>query len=304
MNAIDFNNYLFRCSSLGKLMVGANKGLTDNQNTTLIGLIEKRNNAKLTDKQTITLGKLLEQRDAPKELSSTTKSYLKTLHREEMMKRSKKVQSKYLDKGVIVEEKSISLYSSVFGKLLLKNKQRFHNKFITGEPDNIQGIVRDFKSSFDFSTFPLYETDITNEDYKAQLHGYMNLTGITESELIYCLIDTPNKIIEDELRRLDWRYSIFNIEGEIREECIEIVVEKVQEMIFTEKGLEEFCNYNPNIKKEWFTDFFELPEEMRIKVFPLVYDKEFIEIMQEQISKSREYLNELTLTIAKDLIYA
>ncbi|MCT3674479.1 hypothetical protein HZQ94_14925 [Elizabethkingia anophelis] len=310
MNVINFNDYLFRCSSLGKLMVGVEKtGLTDKQTELLSTLYGKRSEyaAKgkfLSDAQTKQMAELMNKRDTKPEVSQTTKSYLKNLHREVMMKRQKTIETKYTEKGITVEEKSISLYTNVFGKLLVKNKIRFADKYKTGEPDNVQGKVRDFKSSWDFSTFPMYDTEIENRDYLSQLDGYMDLTGKKEAELIYCLIDTPSNIIEDELRRLNWKSNIFNLEGEIREECIPLVVEKVSGMIYTEQGLIEFCNQSSNVKIEWFEDFFPLPEEMRIKVFQTEYSKERIELMHEQISKCREILNGYTLTLSNNIFQA
>lgn len=307
MRAINFENYLFRCSSLGKLMTGIKEPLTEKQILTLAGLIEKRaayieKGKPLADGDTKLLGDLMTRRDTKPELSTTAKTYLKTLHREEFMHRNKTIQSKYLEKGIIVEEKSISLYTDVFGKLLVKNKIRFADKYKTGEPDNCQKIVRDFKSSFDFTTFPMYEEEIPNQDYFWQLQGYMDLTGMDNAELIYCLIDTPNKIVDDELRRLDWKYGILNLEGEVKDESIPMVVEKVQEMIYTEYGLDDFCAYNSVVKKQWFTDFYELPKESRIKVFEVQKDKVKLEMLHEQITKSREFLNGLTITLANQLV--
>ncbi len=302
MNAIDFNNYLFRCSSLGKLMTGIKEPLTQKQAETLIGLQEKVQAGKVTDKQLITLGQLIEKRDAKPELSATTKTYLETIHREEVMRRSKNIQTKYTEKGTIVEEKSISLYTDVYGKLLVKNKARFKDQYITGEPDNVQGIVRDFKSSYDFTTFPMYKNEIPNLDYEWQLQGYMDLTGKDESELIYCLIDTPIKIIESEIFSLDRKENILDLEGNIREDHIQLVVEKIQSLIYTEEGLEELCNSSSFIQKEWFTDFFELPKELRIKVFHLQKDQVKLEMLHEQIARGREFLNDLTITMANALL--
>jgi hypothetical protein len=308
MNAIDFDNYLFRCHSLGKVMAGIEKiGLTDKQSETLMELYAKReaNAAKgkfLTDNQTVLMADLISKRDAKPTISTGAQTYLKTLHREVFMKREKRVESKYLEKGIAVEEKSFSLYTRVFGKLLVKNKVRFANKFFTGEPDNTQKKVRDFKSSYDFSTFPLYETEITNSDYDWQLQGYMDLTKIHEGELVYCLTDTPFNIIEDEIRRMNWKHNILNLEGEIREESIPLVVEKVSGMIYTEEGLIDFCNQSPNIQLEWFENFFPLPEEMRIKVFETEYSKEKIQIGKEHLIRCREFMNNLTKTMATSLV--
>ncbi len=298
-STLNFDNYLFRCSSLGKLMVGVKPSLTPNQETEMLRLLENQKVGKITEKQTITLGQLLEKKHAPETLSTTTQNYLKEIHKEILFKRSNELRSKYLDKGIQVEEKSLTLYSNVSENLLLKNKQRFNNKYFTGEPDNIKNIIRDIKSSWDYSTFPFYDDKITNSDYEFQLLGYMNLTGLKKAELIYCLVDTPDKIINDELRRLDWKENIMDNEGNIRLNSIPLVVELIQSKIYTSKGLEMYCESNPAIKLEWFDNFREVPEFLRVKVFKLEYDEFKVKKLYSQIEKSREFLNELSLKVAE-----
>lgn len=301
MRTTDFTNYLFRCSSLGKLMTGVKPNLTENQEKTLVGLIEKKDAGKITDKQMITLGDLLEKKHAKPSLSKTTQSYLKELHRNEVFCRSNEITSKFLDKGIQCEERSLSLLCKTEGNWFQKNKERFKNDFITGEPDNTQGKIRDIKTSWNFSTFPMYETEIPNKDYYWQLQGYMDLTGIDESELIYCLVDTPFKLIDDELRRMDWKFDIMDGNGEIREQSIPLVVEMLTNHIFSRETLREYCETSPNVREEWFINFNEIPPEMRIKKFEVRKDQKAIEILYGQIERGREFLNDLSIEIAKNL---
>lgn len=299
---MDFSNYIFRCSSLGKIMTGVKPPLTDNQEAELIRLRVKRDAGKITDLQTITLGELLDKKLAKPELSTTTKTYLQKLHKESLFKRNKNLTNKYCDKGIQGEERNMTLYSNVNDTLFLKNKQRFSNEYITGEPDNLQKKVRDLKTSWDYETFPFYDTAIPSSDYEWQLQGYMELTGIESAELIYGLIDTPHKIINDELRRLDWRENIMDNDGEIRKTSIDLVVETVSNMVYTEKGLEEFCDQSTNVHKKWFVGkFTEVPESLRLKVFEVRKDPEKITALYAQIGKCRDYMNELSLTIADHL---
>ena len=74
----NFNNYLFRCSSLGKLLTAP------------------RNKSEV--------------------LSETTKSYLQQIHKETIFKRKKDISSKYMEKGILGEEKSLTAYSSYINK--------------------------------------------------------------------------------------------------------------------------------------------------------------------------------------------
>ncbi|MCC3214986.1 hypothetical protein LIV57_06850 [Chryseobacterium sp. X308] len=301
MKVVDFNEHLFRCSQLGKLMVGVSPALTVNQEKELSELRSKMLTGKITDKQVIKMGDLIRKKEEKPELSKSVETHLADIHKGFFMKRDRQISNKFTEKGIIVEEKSITLYSEVKNTLFLKNQKYYKNKFIHGTPDNVQKKVRDMKNSWSLDSFPMYETVIGNKDYEWQLQGYMELTGIKEAELVYALVDTPNKIIIDELRRLDWKQGIYDINGNVKEERIPLVVETVTNMIYTEQGLDEFCQESMSIEKKWFTDFFEIPKELRIKVFELEYSKEAIQALYEQIKLCRERLNNLTVEMSSQL---
>ena len=225
----DFSDYKFRCSALGRLMTNS--------------------------------------RSKTELLSKTTQSYLKQLHTEEVFNRRFEIKSKYLDKGIMVEEESISLYSKVSNQLFIKNKERFTNDFITGEPDNVDSKIRDLKSSWSFETFPLHSTDIPNKDYYYQLQGYMALTGLEEAELIYCLVNTPDLLIEDEKRRTSWKLGF-----------LELPVELAMEI-------------EDNMRFE------DIPEPMRVKVFEVKKDNAVIDQIYDRVELCRNYLNELSIEL-------
>ena len=266
----DFSNYHFRCHSIGKIMVGTSKvGLTAKQKETLANYEAKIESGKgLTAKQEETRKDLIAKRDAPPTLSATTKTFLKSLHKQEVFNRRKEIISKYLDKGVQVEEQAITLYSQVCNQFFVKNTERFTNEYLTGEPDNVQGIVRDIKSSWDLDTFPMYEDKIPNTDYYWQLQAYMALTGLNEAELVYCLIDTPIQLIEDEKRRISWKNGMMELPEDMEEE------------------IERNMTYD------------DIPPELKIKVFKLQRNDKAIKEMYEQIKLCREYLNSLSEGIA------
>lgn len=264
MNKLDFTDYKFRCSSLGKLMVGTKKGLTPKQHELLDSLQEKNQSGKITDKQIITLGELLDKKPAKPTLSQTTKSYLEKLHKEEVFDKRTEIQSKYLNKGIQVEEKAITLYSEVTNQLFLKNKVRKSDSFKTGEADNAQGKIRDIKSVWSLDTFPLYEDKITNKDYYWQLQGYMSLWGFSHAELIYCLVDTPELLIEDEKRRTSWKLGYV--------ELPEVLANEI-EMNMTFKNI---------------------PNELKCKVFKIEHNDDDIRDLHAQIRICRNYLNFLS----------
>lgn len=199
-NQIDVNKILFRCSSIGEIMVeGRNAGLTENQENELNELINKE---KRTTKQEEKLQYLIAKKNAPPELSQTTKSYLVEKFVNEKYKRERDIYSKYTAKGLMVEEDSLTLYSRYLGKLLTKNEERLQNDFICGTPDVIKELVIDIKSSWDIFTFFETKEKPLNQSYYWQLQGYMALTGAEEAVLAYCLTDTPEVLINDEKRKL------------------------------------------------------------------------------------------------------
>lgn len=292
---MNFDNYLFRCSSLGKLMVGLKPPLTPNQEEEIVRLQGLQSQGNITAKQTITLGDLLSKKLAKPELSATTKNYLQDLYREQYFKRNKAISTKYTDKGIRCEENSLTLYTETQKNLLLKNKVRYNNNFITGEPDNIQGLIRDIKTSWDFTTFPLFDTEVPNKDYYWQLQGYMMLTDTDKAELIYCLVDTPSKLIEDELRRLDWKEHLFDMNGNAIESKIPLIVETVSNLIYSQIALETFCQESENVNLHWFDNFSEIDKIHRIKIFDIYRNDEDIELMKQQVFRAREYLNSLNI---------
>ena len=266
----DFTGYKFRCSSLGKLMTGVKPNLTDKQSELLETLIAKQRGGNITDKQIITLGQLIEKRDQRPTLSATTKNYLEQLHKEEVFGKREELRSKYLDKGIQVEEQSITLYSELTDTLFIKNKDRKSNAFITGEPDNTQGKIRDIKSSWSLSTFPMHDDRLTNIDYWWQLQGYMELFDLEDSELIYCLVDTPEELINDEMRRVGWKSGFTadipdDLEAEIRSNMT----------------------------------FSDIPAALRVKVFPVQRDRLAMRQLEEQVIRCRAYMNNLSVKLGE-----
>ena len=79
----------------------------------------------------------------------------------EFFNRRNEFNSKYTDKGNAVEQAVLNMVASQLNYgMLLKNEEWFEGDFATGTPDNIQkDHVIDVKSSWDFSTFPIFDTE-------------------------------------------------------------------------------------------------------------------------------------------------
>jgi hypothetical protein len=181
---MDWSNYKFRCSSLGKLMTNP-PGKKDVDNWA--------------------------------GLSETTKTYLMECYVREKYGRDKNIINKYIEKGLAVEEDSITLYSRVTKTFFAKNEARIENEFISGTPDLFIGesilnakTIIDIKSSWDVYTFFATMTKPVNKDYFYQLQGYCALSGAEDARLVYCLVDTPLSLIEDEKRRVSWKMGLID----------------------------------------------------------------------------------------------
>ena len=289
-----FSKLTFRASEIGNIMGGVPKPLTDKQNETYADLLVKFKSGTITQKQTEIFGDLSKRKRATSKLNDSAKKWLETKYFELVTGRSSKLVNKYLDKGIQSEEASITLYSEYKNILFLKNKDRLDNGWFQGECDNAQGIIRDIKTSWDYTTFPMTETSIKTSGYKWQLDVYMELWNMDDSELIYCLVDTPSNLIEDELRRMDWKFNIMDQSGEIRDDKIDLVVESIINKIFTEEGLKEFCDQSSTIHLEWFDGIFkEIPQELRLKVFNHARSEKRVQQMRSMVELAREYLNKL-----------
>ena len=147
----------------------------------------------------------------------------------------KKIKSKYLDKGIEMEDQAIDFAVKMLDiQFALKNESRFEDDYFTGEPDMIlDDRIIDIKNSWDCFTFPLFENKIPNSDYFYQLQVYMHLTGKRKATLVYVLLDTPATNwdagimyeVEDKLRI---RTFDMNYDASVIQSLIEKVIEARQ----------------------------------------------------------------------------
>ena len=131
-------------------------------------------------------------------LSETAKSYIKKKAKEHYFGFSSSITTKPMIKGKDWEEESIALVNQVRGSFYIKNKERFENEFLTGEPDIIlDDCIIDIKTSWSLETWPATPGEGVNKDYMWQLFAYCWLLDKTEGELIYCMIDTDDLLLGD-----------------------------------------------------------------------------------------------------------
>ena len=218
------------------------------------------------------LGKLMtDPRTKSETLSETAKSYIQDLFKERELGIYKEFSSRYTDKGLEMEDEAIQFASEVLNwDFVVKNETRFNNEWLTGEPDiNTDNLLADIKCSWSGSTFPLFDETLKNKDYYYQLQGYMMLTGHDTSELVYCLMNTPHQIVEDEVRRQHWKLNLIDEDLEVRQ--------AVQEM----------------------HNFDQIPNNLRVKRFIVQKDEAAQEKIKERVEVAREYYNQLLTQINK-----
>jgi len=156
-------------------------------------------------------------RDKSDPLGETCKSYLDEIIIYLKYGIRKDVTSKYLEKGLLAETDSIGLLLAIDGIIYSKNSKRFDNGVITGEPDIIlEDKIIDVKSSWDL--FSHIKNKKVNPRYEWQLLGYMELTGIKKAEVIHLLVDTPETLVTDELRRTSWKLGMMELPTELEDQ--------------------------------------------------------------------------------------
>jgi len=221
------------------------------------------------------LGKIMTApRSKSEVLSQTAKSYIEELAKEHLFGIKKVFKSRYTDKGNEVEEQAIELTEDVLGfEFLTKNEKYFENDYIKGTPDVITtSLIIDVKSSWSGETFPFFETELPNKDYYYQVMGYMWLTGKQNALISYCLINTPQHIIDNEVKRLYYAMEGNPKYGHLSsEELIQLAEDEI----------------NP------IHNFNHIPKDRRVKAFHVEFNEGVINEMKTRIDECRKYFNTL-----------
>jgi len=212
------------------------------------------------------IGKIMTQPRTKSDLiSKTTQTYLEQWIKEQVYKRQKDFSSKYTEKGIEMEDKSIEFLSQHLDiGMIFKNEQSFGDEFMTGTPDIVlTDCVIDVKNSWDCFTFPLLDTECPNSDYYWQLQGYMALTGKQNAKLVYTLMDSPQRLIDDEIRRQGWKMGFIDIPIEFEQEIY-------RRMLYD-----------------------DIPDSLKIKVFDIPRNDEDIAKIYAQVEVCRQYIKSI-----------
>ena len=147
-------------------------------------------------------------------LSVGAKTAIEKMAKEFVYGFDKVITSKYMDKGIQVEDASIDLLNSVLFTSYAKNTERKSNDWITGECDIFTGnSIIDIKSSWSLDTFPALCAQGEDKTYEWQLRAYMWLWDVDKAQIAYCLVSTPDALIGYEDRQL---HEVEHISPELR----------------------------------------------------------------------------------------
>lgn len=189
------------------------------------------------------------------------------------------ISNKYIEKGLAVEEDSITLYSRVKRTFFKKNEDHLSNEFVKGTPDLFTGetihtaeTIIDVKSSWDIFTYFRNFNKKLNPLYYWQLQTYMWLTGAKSSVIAYCLVDTPEMMVRDEKKRMFYNMDCPTEENELyRDACIAIELSSTYE---------------------------DLPINEKVLEFIVPRDEDAIAKIKDKVIKGRQFLAHLDSKIS------
>lgn len=284
----DFSQTVIRCSALGSIMNNPT-GKTPMEKylyalKTIADTQEKYDNLKKKDGSTgikyletiKNYKELIPELEANKDsvlLSKSCQSYLTKTYALEKYNRIKDIQTKEMVKGVEVEDESIMLFSKMEGNLYEKNTLRLNNTIVSGTPDLFDGEsidkatrVIDIKSSYSIETFLNNINQPLNSAYYWQLQGYLWLTGASVGVIAYCLVNTPQSIVNQQAEFLLRKLDVATTDNPLYQKEYEKLVRNMT--------------------------FDDIPMEERIIRIEVERNDDDIEKIYKKVLKCREYLSE------------
>jgi len=223
------------------------------------------------------LGLIMTESRTKEPFGETAKQHLIECWINEKYGRYKDFSNKYLEKGTLAEEDSIDLYSIVKKKYFEKNKELISNDYFIGTPDLYEGesiykadLIIDLKTSWDIFTFYSNIVKSLDKRYYWQLQAYMDMTGAKTAKLVYCLVNTPVKLIEDEKKKLSWKLGVIDTE--------------------TDEAFIKGCQHI-----DINSIFDDIPIEERYIEFTIERNQEDIDKAHKRVIECRNFLNQIQL---------
>ena len=198
-------------------------------------------------------------------LSKTAESYLLKVYAQEKYGRRKDIITKQIEKGLTAEEDSLTLISMFDRKLYLKNEEHASTEFFSGCADIVDDIIIDVKSSWDMDTFlPKLMSDL-DDIYFYQMQAYMELYNKQEAKVCFCLVNTPESILQKERQKLLYSMNV---------------------------ATEESPEYKQAVSKLELNHIFDdIPLEEKVIIKHVTRDEDVINKMRSKVIKAREFLS-------------
>ncbi len=270
-----------RCSSLGSVMVGANKGLTTKQSIELIRLEDKET---LTANQQETKKSLILKRDAKPSLSVGAKNYIENIFYREFYGYDMRFTNKYTKKGNHVEERSIREVGSYLGyPFACKSEPEYmENDFIctTGYDWKVNEFVFDQKNVWEPKNLNLFSDDKESSVYEWQIKGYAMLLNELKGEnikhggIIRTLMNPPEEIITQQAKIL-WVEAGYDWSDKIDQSFIDEVRQQF-----------DFEAKMPDIKD-------------RVRIFKVDVTEDDFKLIRQQVKLCQEYYRFLKVNFGK-----
>jgi hypothetical protein len=134
-----------------------------------------------------------------------------------------------LDKGNLAEDSAIDFLSKTDGVKYMKNERVISNPYFKGKPDILITVgdrmkdvvgLKEIKIPYDYPSFlRLYDNPMSKQN-SWQMQGYMDILKLDEAELIHCLVNMPESMIEARMDDISERCFILGIpDEEIKQRC-------------------------------------------------------------------------------------
>lgn len=186
-----------------------------------------------------------------------------------------------LDKGEVSEPSAIQLLSKIDGVEYVKNEKLITNKFFKGIPDIIlyEGDkivgVKDIKVPVDLISFlERVDGDYLSDD-RWEMLGYLDILGLKEGEICYCLVDMPQDVINQKLIEAKEKYISYG---------------------YTSQHIGKLLK---NIEKSMVYDY--IPEEKRVCRFTVSRQSYFTGQIHKRVKMIRERIGLLHEKFEKGL---
>ena len=293
---MDYSNHLFRVSSLGHIMPAAIFGkdvykAAQEKQDALFGRMQQLEGEldAIANKTTLTAKKKEDQVEKASdafylqrriteelsknvdtaEISEGCKTHLMDVWiAHEYGRATKDIRSKYIQKGIEMEDAGLVAYGIVKGWIPEKNTERKDDGFIMGEIDYVKDeVIYDNKCSWDIWTFyrnVKYLDSPNSCPYFPNMQGYMKLWDKPKSKVVYTLLDTPEKLIENEKKRIQYDFT-----GS-EEMLVEALAEVEKNLIYS-----------------------DIPIDKRIIEINIDRDEDYISKIPLVVKACREYLNNI-----------